>query len=193
MEIVVNRKLIFAENQYLETERLLLRPVTLADAEEMFEYGSDEETVTFVFPRHQTIKDTKESIATYFMSSPFGKYGIELKATGRLIGTIDLRVEDHHNNGEIGYTLNKAFWGHGYTPEAAKKLLALGFEDLKLMRIFAAHDIDNPQSGQVMEKLGMKIEGEIPNARMCKGKIVTDILRGITVEEWRSQKRNKQN
>ncbi|MGX7245603.1 GNAT family N-acetyltransferase [Enterococcus quebecensis] len=184
MEIVINRKLIFAENQYLETERLKLRPVTLSDANDMYEYASDEDTVTYVFPIHQSLKDTKESIANYFMSAPLGKYGLELKTTGKFIGTIDLRVVDQHNIAEIGYSLNKAFWGQGYVPEAANELLRLGFEDLQLMRIFAMHDIDNPKSGRVMEKIGMKVEGEVPNARMWKGKAVTDILRGITLEEW---------
>lgn len=184
MEIVINRNLIFAENQYLETERLKLRPVTLSDANDMHEYASDEETVTYVFPIHQSIKDTKESIANYFLAAPLGKYGIELKATGKFIGTIDLRVVDQHNIAEIGYSLNKVFWGQGYMPEAAHKLLCLGFEELKLMRIFATHDIDNPKSGRVMEKIGMKVEGNIPNARMWKGKVVTDIIRGITLEEW---------
>ncbi|EOH95679.1 acetyltransferase [Enterococcus moraviensis ATCC BAA-383] len=184
MEIVMNRNLIFAENQYLETNRLTLRPITLKDANDMYEYGSDEETVTYVFPIHQSIKDTKESIANYFIAAPLGKYGIELKATGKLIGTIDLRVENQHNIAEIGYALNKDFWGVGYVPEAATELLRLGFEELQLMRIFAMHDIDNPQSGRVMEKIGMKIEGKVPNARMWKGKVVTDIMRGITLEEW---------
>ncbi|MBO0466099.1 GNAT family N-acetyltransferase [Enterococcus plantarum] len=184
MEIVINRNLIFAENRYLETDRLKLRPITLNDANAMYEYGSDEETVTYVFPIHQSIKDTKESIASYFMSAPLGKYGIELKETGKLIGAIDLRVVEQHNIAEIGYSLNKAFWGQGFVAEAASELLRLGFNELQLMRIFAIHDIDNPQSGRVMEKIGMKIEGNIPNARMCKGKIVTDIMRGITLEEW---------
>lgn len=184
MEIVINRNLIFAENQYLETERLTLRPVRLSDANDMHEYASDEERVAYVFPIHQSFKDTKESIANYFMAAPLGKYGIELKATGKFIGAIDLRVVEQHNIAEIGYSLNKAFWGQGYVPEAANEVLRLGFEELKLMRIFATHDIDNPKSGRVMEKIGMKIEGNVPNARMWKGKVVTDIIRGITLEEW---------
>ncbi|MBO0441153.1 GNAT family N-acetyltransferase [Candidatus Enterococcus ikei] len=184
MELIINRNLVFAENQHLETERLKLRPVTLNDVEDMYEYASDETTCRYVFPIHQTVKDTKENIANYFLFAPLGKYGIELKATGKLIGTVDLRVENQHNIAEIGYALNKDFWGVGYVPEAATELLRLGFEELQLMRIFAIHDIDNPQSGRVMEKIGMKIEGKVPNARMWKGKVVTDIMRGITLEEW---------
>lgn len=177
-------QLILAENQKLETERLILRPLTLADTEDMFEYASDEEGVKYVFPKHLTKAETKESIASYFMAAPLGKFGIELKATGKLIGTIDLRVLEEKNTGEIGYTLSRHFWGQGYAPEAAEALLQLGFEKLQLMRIFAFHDEENPASGRVMEKIGMAIEGRVKNSRIAKGKIVTDILRGITKEEW---------
>lgn len=188
MEIVVDRKLILAENQSLETKRLWLRPVTLEDADDMFEYGSDEETVTYVFPIHNKLEDTRKSIAGYFMNAPLGKYGIQLKDSGKLIGTIDIRVDDTNNIGEIGYVLNKAFWGKGYVPEAAKELLRLSFEKLGLMRVFAFHDEQNPNSGRVMEKIGMSIEGRTPNARMWKGKVVNDIAWGITRENWLNQR-----
>lgn len=179
--------LIFAENQRLETERLVLRPVTLADALEMFAYASDEKMARYVFPVHQSLQDTKESIATYFMAAPFGKYGLIVKETGQFIGTIDLRVNASHANGELGYALSRAFWGQGYMPEAASELLRFGFEKLDLIRIGAVHDQDNPKSGRVMEKIGMKKEGKIPNARIVKGKISTDIVYGITIEAWQQR------
>lgn len=188
LEIKIDRNLVFAENQILETERLFLRPLTLADAEDMYEYASDEETARYVFPQHQSLPDTRRNIANYFLTAPLGKYGLELKATGKLIGTMDLRVDEANDNGEIGYTVNKAYWGQGFAPEAARTLLELGFEQLGLIRIYAVHDVDNPKSGCVMAKIGMKLEGTIPNARKWKGKITTDALRGITLEEYEAQK-----
>ncbi|WP_342231125.1 GNAT family N-acetyltransferase, partial [Enterococcus faecalis] len=112
----MNYPLIFAENQRIETERLILRPVTLADAEDMYEYASDEETVRYVFLKNQTIAETRQNIAKFFMGEPLGKYGIEVKETGKMIGTIDLRVNETNNIGELGYVLNRAFWGNGYMP-----------------------------------------------------------------------------
>ncbi|MGC3771575.1 GNAT family N-acetyltransferase, partial [Enterococcus faecalis] len=144
----MNYPLIFAENQQLETERLHLRPVTLADTDDLFEYASDEETTRFVFPKNETKEETRASIAKYFMGEPLGKYGIEVKETGKMIGTIDLRVNETNNVGELGYVLNRAFWGNGYMPEAATALIELGFAKMKLMRIFALHDQDNPASGR---------------------------------------------
>lgn len=184
MEVVLDRKLILAENRFLETERLKLRPVTLEDAEDMFEYSSDEETVTYVFPLNQEIAETRKNIAGYFMQQPLGKYGVELKATGKFIGTIDLGVDEANTIAEMGYALNRGFWGKGYMPEAAQAILRLSFEKLELMRVYAVHDEDNAKSGRVMEKIGMTVEGITPCARLSKGIMVTDVTWGITKENW---------
>lgn len=184
MKLTINRNLIFAQHQQIETKRLRLRPVTLEDAADMYEYASDEENTFFVFPRHQTLSDTKNCIADWFMKEPLGKYGIEQKETRKLIGTIDLRVQEINRTAEIGYILNKRYWGNGYVPEAAGALLRLGFEKLELVRIHAWHNSDNPNSGRVMEKLHMKQEGFIPDAQIVKGELISMVLRGITKAEW---------
>lgn len=85
--------LIFAENQEIETERLRLRPITLKDAEDMFLFASDEKVTRFIYDTHTSLDYTRAAIASYFMKEPFGKYGIELKETSKIIGTIDLRVD----------------------------------------------------------------------------------------------------
>lgn len=191
MELLIDRNLIFAQHQRIETERLILRPVTLKDTEDMYEYGKDEETTYYVFPTYQTIDDAKQGIANVFMAAPLGKYGIELKSNHKMIGTIDLRVNEIQDNAELGYASNKAYWGNGYMPEAARALLTLGFEELALVRIFAQHDVENPKSGRVMEKIGMKKEGIIPDARHWKGKVASTVLRGITKKEWQEQQHKK--
>lgn len=184
MELLRNQYVVFAKNQYLETPRLHLRPVTLADARDMFDYARHEKTAQFVFQTHQTLTDTEEVIATQFLRKPLGKYGLELKHEGIMIGTIELKVNEVHGNGELGYTLHENYWGQGYMQEAGQKILQLGFEELQLIRIFAVHDSLNTRSGRVMEKLGMVQEACIPNARKWKGRITTDMMRGITVEAW---------
>ena len=88
----------------VEGERILLRPMTLKDAEDMYEYASDDETVRFVFEKHTNLEETRKNIANYFMKEPLGKYAIELKETGKMIGTIDLRLKSGTNSAEIGYT-----------------------------------------------------------------------------------------
>lgn len=179
--------LLLAENQRLETPRLLLRPVSLADAADMFAYANDEETTTFVFARHGSVEETKLRIAEYFVAAPLGKFAIEEKDSGKMIGTIDLRVESEKEIAELGYTLSRDYWGQGIMPEAAMALLHFGFETLELIRIFARHDARNPKSGRVMEKIGMKLEATIPAARKSGEEIIDEVTHGITLEEWKKR------
>ena len=108
MELLINRNLVFAENRVIETERLILRPITLEDVEDIFEYAHDVETTRFVFPRHQSIEDTKNQCCEFFMASPLGKYAIEWKGNRKMIGTIDLRIQEGDDTAELGYALNKS-------------------------------------------------------------------------------------
>jgi len=99
--------LFLAQNQSFETERLLLRKITLADAQAIFEYASDEETARFVsFEPYENLDRTKEGIAGFFMKDPLAKFGIVEKASGKLIGTIDFRISGD-KMAEFGWCLNK--------------------------------------------------------------------------------------
>lgn len=184
MEELVNYNLIFAENQRIETERLILRPVSLMDAADMNIFAGDEETTSFVYEKHEDLESTRRVIANYFMKEPFGKYGIELKATKRLIGTIDLRVDESKTTGELGYVLNREYWNQGYTSEASIALLYLAFDKMKLIRVNALHDENNPASGGVMKKIGMREEGHFKNYRMFRGHPVNYTEWAITKEDW---------
>ncbi|SFH52269.1 GNAT family N-acetyltransferase [Pisciglobus halotolerans] len=177
----------FSTYQQIEGERILLRPVKLADAEDMFEYASNEETTRFVFEAHKNLEETKESIASFFLKSPFGKYAIVLKQTNKMIGTIDLRTEEEHKKGELGYTLHQNYQGHGYMTEAGYLILDFGFQILELERIAAFHDARNPASGKVMQRLGMKYEGTLRKNRVHKGQSVDDICYAILKEEYKKR------
>ena len=173
-------------HNHLDGKRILLRPVILSDAEDMFEYASDEGTVRFVFEKHQDIAETRKNIAVHFMKEPLGKYGIVLKETEKMIGTIDLRLKEEKNSAEIGYTLNKAYWGNGYITEAGKIILDLGFETLGLERIFACHDSENPMSGKVMKRLGMTYEGTLRKNRIHKKRYIDDVHYSILKQDYLS-------
>ena len=171
---------------HLNGKRIQLRPMVLADAEDMYEYASDDETVRFVFDKHENLEETKKKIANHFMKEPLGKYAIELKETGKMIGTIDLRLKEEKNSAEIGYTLNKNYWGNGYITEAGKMILELGFETLGLERIFAYHDSENPMSGKVMERLGMTYEGTSRKNRIHKKRYIDDVHYSILKQDYLS-------
>lgn len=148
-----------AKNIIIATSRLILRPITLKDVKDMFEFSSDEENTYFVYDKHESLKDTKDNIADFFMSAPLGKYGIELKDRKKLIGSIDIRVNKEHQSAEIGYILNRNFQKQGYMTEAAEKIIQLGFEELKLHKIFSSCDERNDASSNVLKRIGMVYEG----------------------------------
>lgn len=181
-----------AKYNKIKTQRLLLRPVTLADSVDMYEYASDEETTYFVFERHASMEKTEEAIVECFLTDPFGKYGIEVKETGKLIGTIDLRVKDENHRAIMGYALNKTYHGKGYMTEAAEALLAYAFETLKLDCVAALYDERNEVSGKVMERIGMQREGVMRHMGKWKnGEYFNDVYYSILKEEYdASRKKN---
>jgi RimJ/RimL family protein N-acetyltransferase len=81
------------------------------------------------------------------------------RADNLLIGAIGLRLDQSHARAELGYWLGKPFWQRGYCTEAARAVVAYGFNVLGLHRIHAAYMQRNPASGRVMQKIGMTYEG----------------------------------
>ncbi|WP_335617907.1 GNAT family protein [Leuconostoc lactis] len=169
----------------LQTERLILRPVQPDDAEAMFDYLRDEETVRFItVPPVKTVTEVIEnSIQSYFMLDPIGKWAIVYDQ--KMVGTIDLRLNKAHRQAEIGYVLNKRYWGQGIMPEAAQAILAVGFDQLQLVRIFSEHDTRNPKSGRVMTKIGMQQEGVALKSQIIKGEIVDMVHYAITDTQYK--------
>ena len=103
-EGVSNGKFICEAYREVETERLHLRPVTLEDAPAMFEYASDETVTRYTFPTNHSLEETRNNIALFYLASPLGRWGIELKENGKFIGTIDLLDLDLSlKKGSIGY------------------------------------------------------------------------------------------
>ena len=145
-----------AQYPIVETERLLLRPVTLDDAQEMFEYVSDRENTRYTFPTNQNLEETKNNIAQFYLANPLGRWGIELKSNAQFIGTIDLhKIDPALKRAAIGYIINKKYWNQGLTTEANRTVIELAFEKVGMNKLTALHDKDNPASGKVMEKSGM--------------------------------------
>ena len=176
-----------AENRTLETERLLLRPVTLDDAEAMFEYSSDEENTRYTFP-NKDLEETKNIIARLFMGRPLGNWGIELKENSKLIGSIDLhKLDPVLKKAAIGYVVHKNYWNQCLATEALKEIIQLAFESLDMNMLVALHDVENPASGRVMEKAGMKFSHIAPYAALDEheeGRISQRAYYRLTKEDY---------
>lgn len=144
----------------LETDRLRLRPFTLADAPEVQRLAGDQEvaSTTLAIPHPYEDGMAEGWIAAQAEDMAAGRsahFAITLASDGRLIGAISLLISKMHEKAELGYWVGKPLWGQGFCTEAGHAVVAYGFETLKLHLITSRHLTRNPASGRVMQKLGM--------------------------------------
>lgn len=166
---------IYEDLPILETDRLLLRKITIDDVEMMHAYASNEEVSKYVtWDTHYSLSDTQmfvEFVLHQYETKKIAPWGIEYKQNGTFIGTIDfVNWQPKHKIAEIGYVISSDYWGNGITPEAANALLKYGFENMDLVRIQAKCLVENNASARVMEKIGMSFEGIIRKGIYAKGK-----------------------
>ena len=172
----------------LETERLCLRPFTLADEPAVFALASDPEIARFVrFEAHRAPADTRAFLESAFehykRGDPFA-LAILRRPDDRLIGSCGFvsQAPERHA-AEIGYWLGKAYWGKGYAVEAVRALLRYGFEQMHLERVEAKCFVENRAGQRVIEKLGMKYEGT-DRSEMIKGEYPELNLYSVVRREW---------
>lgn len=157
------------EHPTLYTERLILRPHTIWDADDMQKLINDEDiaSTTFNLPYPYGLEDAIEWLTKReddYIETGSPQFAITCK-DGQFIGGIGLRINQQHEHGEIGYWIGKAYWRKGYCTEAACAVVKYGFEVMKLNRIQATHMTRNPASGRVMQKVGMRHEGRLRQER----------------------------
>ncbi len=144
----------------LHTERLLLRRFTLDDAQEMFDnWANDGEVTKFLsWQPHGKISVTKALLKDWENSYQNPNcYNWGIVYDNKLIGSIGfLNPNDDLFEAEAGYCMSKDYWGMGIMAEALFAILKFAFEDVGFKRIYAKHDVNNPNSGKVMKKCGMK-------------------------------------
>lgn len=139
----------------IETERLILRPFAMDDAQAMFDnWASDAEVTKFLtWPAHGGVAETRAVLADWVGAQSL-EWAIVPKDRGEPVGSISV-VRDAGDEVEVGYCLSRACWGKGYAPEALRALLGWLFAH-GARRAFAKHDLENPNSGRVMQKAGMR-------------------------------------
>jgi [ribosomal protein S5]-alanine N-acetyltransferase len=91
---------------------------------------------TLRIPHPYSEADARQFVASIHKDEEV-RLGIRLRADGRLLGGVGLRLSPQQKNAELGYWIGIAYWGNGYATEAAQEMLRHGFEDIGLHRIFA--------------------------------------------------------
>ncbi len=174
----------------LETERLILRPWQMGDAEDLYEYARDPDVGPVAgWPPHQSLEESRQVIQNVFMVPEC--FALCLKETGRAVGTIQLKMKGHtdmtdrDDECELGYWLGKPLWGQGIMPEAVQEVLRHAFEDLGIRKVWCGYYDGNNQSKRVQEKCGFRYQWTTENVEVP---LMQETRRGhvncIAREEW---------
>lgn len=179
----------FARLPQVDTERLRLRRMTMKDAPDLYAYSKDPEVARHVlWTAHRSVWETKAYIRYILQQYRLGQpssWCIEEKASGRAIGTIGFMSFSPENSMvEVGYSLSRDRWNHGYMTEALNAVLREVFTVLKLNRVEAQHFTRNPSSGRVMEKCGMTHEGHLRRRIYNKGEFLDVEMWGMLASDW---------
>jgi ribosomal-protein-alanine N-acetyltransferase len=149
----------------LETERLILRRLTLDDAPSMFlNWCNDTEVTKYLtWPTHLDVAVTERVLNEWiplYAKPDYYHWTIVPRDFGEPIGTIAaVKQSDDDRMVHIGYCSGKAWWRRGYMTEALKAVVTFFFEEIGVNRVESRHDPRNPNSGKVMQKAGLRYEG----------------------------------
>lgn len=154
--------------QEITTERLLLRPLRLADAAGMFELDTDSAVHRYLSgiggPRPTSLADSEATIhfiQAQYATNGTGRWAVTLRRTDEFMGWAGLKlvagpVNGQRNFYDLGYRFIPRYWGQGYGYEAALAWLRVGFDTLKVPRICAYADAANAGSRRILAKIGLR-------------------------------------
>lgn len=175
----------------LKTNRLLLRPFALTDAEAMYRnWASDPEVTRFLtWPAHASPEVSARVLSDWvkqYEKPEYYQWAIVPAAVGEPIGSIAVVGFDSRvGQPEVGYCIGKRWWRQGYASEALGLVIDFLIGEVGASRITARHDPRNPGSGAVMEKCGMTYEGTLRQADRNNQGICDACIYSILAEERR--------
>lgn len=173
------------------TERLALRPLSLADREALLAYRSLPDVCRFVPFVPMSAEVIEERILGNWSKTTIQKegesltLGVELTASGLVIGDVILMFHStEHRGGEVGWVFNPQYGGQGYATEAAHALLHLAFDELDLHRVTARLDARNDASARLCARLGMRREAHLIANEWFKGEWTDELDFALLEDEW---------
>lgn len=146
----------------IETERLLLREITLNDKEVMLKLHGDPQVQKYTGdPLIDSIEQMEKVIKTRIKNYEkygYGRWATFLKNELQFIGWAGLAYLPEFNETDLGYRFLPKYWGKGFATEASRAILTYGFEQLLLSRIIGISMKENKASINILEKVGMQFE-----------------------------------
>ena len=177
----------------LETDRLLLRRTVKSDIDEFFFIQLNQNIRRYLGTNR--LGDDLEKNRKYFDEEKYNelnyyRWTMVRKEDNKILGCIYLNIHDEKaRTAGIDYWIREDAWGNGYTTEASRKILNFAFDTLNINRIESCGGKDNPGTYKVMEKIGLKYEGERKEGIFYYyGGLEDLVLYGITKEEYKNNK-----
>ena len=175
----------------IATERLLLRPLTTGDVDDLYAYYSRPEVTRYLYWGPSSRAEMAQWLAqradrpALLAEGDVLSLAMVLLETGTMVGNVILKwLSAQHMQGETGFVLHPDHHGRGLAGEAARVMLRLGFEELHLHRIVGSCDARNKASARVMEKLGMRREAHLRENEFVKGEWTDEYLYAMLATEW---------
>lgn len=174
-------------NIELYTPRLVLRTYTFHDIPDLIPLiGAKQVAATTLrIPHPYTQKDAEDLVAQA-QDSDGVRLAVRLRDSATFVGGVGLRLELDHHRAELGYWIGVPYWGNGYASEAAQALVRYAFDELKVNRLYASHVPNNPASGKILLRLGMKREGYLRGHILKWGEYQDLVLYGMVKEDVQS-------
>ena len=140
----------------LETQRLILRPLTMDDLDAVFKWAGDPRVNKYmIYPLYKNKEEGIEWLKSLYQDDDKKDFGFVLKETGELIGSGGIYYHPERGLWSIGYNLAYDYWNRGFTTEAMEKIIEWGRQELGIKEVAATFAVENVGSRRVMEKLGM--------------------------------------
>ncbi len=177
----------------IHTDRLLLRKFVENDAEAAFNNWCSDDKVTkyLMWPTHTEISTTVAILGDWIKSykkDNFYQWAIVLKEINEPIGSISIvEINEKANSVDIGYCIGHRWWNMGVVTEAFSAIIPFLFNEMQVNRVAARHDPNNPSSGKVMLKCGLKYEGTLRQSDYNNQGIVDSAYYGLLLSEYTSR------
>ena len=151
----------------LETERLILRPLTIDDLDTVFKWAGDPRVNKYmIYPLYKSKEDGREWLESLYKEEDKKDFGFVLKETGELIGSGGIYYHSDIDVWSIGYNLSYDYWNRGLVTEAMTKIIDWARQNFTVRAVAATFAIGNIGSQRVMEKLGMTFYEDTEDSKL---------------------------
>lgn len=171
----------------LETPRMVLRAFRPEDADDLYAYARDPAVGPAAGWRpHGSLEESRDILRMFLREDDV--WAIELRATGRVVGSIGLHQDTFRRNSRcrsLGYVLARRHWGVGLMGEAVPPVLGFAYREMDLALVSVCHYPTNDRSRRVIERAGFRYEGTLRQAvRLFDGTLQDHVCYSLTREEW---------